>query len=73
MGAALKGLGEQGEAIAAYSKTLELKPNYSAAYDNLAIVLKDQRKLEKSVSAFDRAISLNPKNAIFFTKKRVMP
>ena len=47
MGNALKDQGKSEEAIEAYRKVVSIKPDYSGAYYNMGVTLKEQGKLEK--------------------------
>jgi tetratricopeptide (TPR) repeat protein len=51
------------EAIAAYHKAIELKPDYAIAYYNLGTALSAQQKLEEAIAAYHKAIELNPDDA----------
>ena len=60
LGASSSKLGMLDEAIDAFKKTILLKPDYAAAYNNIGIVFKDQSKLSEAIDAFKKAISLKP-------------
>jgi len=48
------------EAIAAYRKAIELKPDFALAYTNVGVVLMIQRQLDEAAAACRKAIELNP-------------
>ncbi len=47
------------EAEACFRETIQLKPRFAQAYNNLGIVLRDQKKTEAAIEAFGRAVSLD--------------
>ena len=55
--------GQYEEAIAAYKKAIELKPDYDAAYANLGAVYYTQQKLDLAEEAYLKAIELSPNDA----------
>src|SRR3974390_3461193 len=46
------------EAIAAYRRVINIKPDFAEAHSNLGIMLVVQGKLEEAIAAFRRAISI---------------
>jgi tetratricopeptide (TPR) repeat protein len=48
------------EALAAYTKAIELEPNFARAFSNRAIVYELQGKLNDALVDYSRAIELNP-------------
>jgi Tfp pilus assembly protein PilF len=58
---ALRGLWR--EAIYRWEKATELDPTYASAYNNLAIGYEHVGQLEKALQAYERALTLAPKDA----------
>jgi predicted TPR repeat methyltransferase len=52
--------GKGPEAIAAYQKAIQLKPDWAEAHNKLGNVLWDQGKLDEAIAAYSRAIELHP-------------
>lgn len=50
------------DAILAFRKAIELKPDYAAAYNNMGISLNDIDKIDEAIIAFRKAIELRPDN-----------
>jgi len=63
LGNALKEQGRYDEAIAAYRRAIELKPDYAEAHNNLGNALKEQGRLDLAVAAYRRAIATWPEYA----------
>ena len=61
VGNQLKREGKLIEAIANYRLAIELNPNFSWLYHNLAEALAKQGNLDKAIVAYKRAIEINPK------------
>ncbi|MGV8126211.1 MAG: tetratricopeptide repeat protein [Methanothrix sp.] len=59
-GFALSSLGKYDEAIQAYDKVIELKPDYVEAWSNKGNALYDQGKYDEAIQAYDEAIRFNP-------------
>jgi predicted O-linked N-acetylglucosamine transferase (SPINDLY family) len=59
-GACYAHIGEPIMAIKQYEKAVEIDPNYSEAYSNLAITLQELGELEKALKNFEKAFSLKP-------------
>ena len=57
---ALRDQGRLDEAIAAYHRAIELKPDHAEAHSNLGIALEDQGRLDEAIAAYHRAIALKP-------------
>jgi len=55
--------GRYEDAIAAYKRAIELKPDYDAAYANLGAVYYTQQKLDLAEKAYLKAIELSPNDA----------
>jgi Tfp pilus assembly protein PilF len=52
------------EAIFRWEKAAEIDPSYPAAFNNLAVAYEHEGELEKARKAYERAIELDPKNAM---------
>jgi Tfp pilus assembly protein PilF len=52
------------EAIYRWERATQLDPNYAAAYNNLAIAYEQTGELEKARGAYEKALSLEPENAL---------
>ncbi len=63
LGNALTDQGKLDEAVAAYRKALELKPDYAEAHNNLGLALMNQGKLDEAVTAYRKALELEPDHA----------
>jgi len=48
------------DAIQVYHRALEINPNYSEAYNNLGIALKEQENLDDAIQVYHRALEINP-------------
>ncbi len=57
------GLGNYKEAIAYYSKAIELNPNYAKAYNNRGITYDELGQYDKGIADYNKAIELDPKYA----------
>ncbi len=60
LGTAFIGQGKLREAVQAYDKAIQLKPDYAEAYNNRGVALRDIGQLEESVKSYDKAIQLKP-------------
>lgn len=52
------------EAIYRWEKAAELDPTYAAAFNDLAIAYEHEGQLAKARKAYDKAIELEPNNAL---------
>ena len=59
-GIALDDLGRYEEAIKAYDKAIELKPDYQKAWYNKGIALRKLYSYEEALEAFNKAIEIKP-------------
>lgn len=67
LGSSYRNLDAYDEAIKYYSKAIELKPDYSQAYDGRGICYDDGlNDFEKALSDYSKAIELNPKSGTYF-------
>ena len=55
-------LGLWNEAMYRWQKATELDPTYAAAWNNLAIAYEHEGKFDDAKKAYDKALSLEPKN-----------
>ena len=60
LGAALRGQGKLQDAVHAYDKAIQLKPDYAEAHNNRGTALKDLDRLDEAVASYDKAIQLKP-------------
>jgi FkbM family methyltransferase len=60
LGLILKAMGRWEEALAAFLRAVELRPDLAAAYNNGGMVLKDLGRAEEAADAYRRAIVLAP-------------
>ena len=51
-GNVLQDLGKLEEAIQAYKKALQLKPDYAIVYNNIGKVFQEQRNLDAAIAAY---------------------
>jgi tetratricopeptide (TPR) repeat protein len=57
------------EAIADYSKAIELDPQSYASYNNRGNAELDQKNIKEAIADFDRAIKIKPDYAIAFCNR----
>lgn len=50
------------EAIYRWERATEIDPDYAPAYNNLAIAYEQEGDLEKALTAYERAMALDPAN-----------
>ena len=67
LGASAVQLKKFDEAVEAYNKCINLKPDYVDAYINMGVALKEQGKLDEAIDACKKAISLKPDYAISYS------
>ena len=60
MALALNDSGRSEEAIAAYRRAIQLKPDYVAAHNNLGDLLRAQGRTDEAAAEFRQALVLNP-------------
>jgi tetratricopeptide (TPR) repeat protein len=56
----LQQAGRLEEAVASYSRALELKPDYAEAYNNLGNALRSLRRFDQAIASLRRACDLRP-------------
>src|SRR3989440_11659736 len=64
LGVALAQQGRLDEAIAEFSKALQLHPTYTSAYSNLANAYHAKGRLPEALAAYERALAIDPDYAI---------
>jgi superkiller protein 3 len=57
-------MGRLDEAIAAYRRSIELRPDHCNGYIGLGLALDAQGKLDEAIAANRKAIELEPDNAV---------
>lgn len=62
LGLALSATGHPQEAVAAYQRAIELRPDYAKARYNLAMELEKQHHLDEAIAEYMRVIELDPTN-----------
>lgn len=60
MGATQANGNESSQALDAYRKALDLKPNYVRAWSNMGIGFANQGRYEDSLQYYIRALTMNP-------------
>ena len=60
LGASRSQIGMLEEAIAAYKKTISLKPDYVEAYSNMGVAYRNMGKPDEAIDAYKKAISIYP-------------
>ena len=60
LGAVYVGLGHLEEAVANYTRALQIKPDFAEAHNNLGNVLKSLGKPEEAVASYHRALLIKP-------------
>ena len=53
------------EAAYRWEKAVQLDPTYGAAWNNLAIAYEQQGNFDKAREAYEKAVTLEPKNLLF--------
>lgn len=61
-----KQLGNYEDALADYSKAIDLKPDYEEAIFNRAVTYDFDGNIQKAISEYEKAIMINPENADAF-------
>lgn len=60
IGIALTRIEDSKGAVEAFQKAVRLRPDFAAAWNNLALALSDERNYDDAIDAFQRAIKLSP-------------
>jgi Tfp pilus assembly protein PilF len=53
------------EATYRWEKAVQLDPTYGAAWNNLAVAYEQQGSFDKAREAYEKAVTLEPKNLLF--------
>ena len=53
------------EATYRWEKAVQIDPSYGAAWNNLAIAYEQQGNFDKAREAYEKAVTLEPKNLLF--------
>jgi tetratricopeptide (TPR) repeat protein len=61
--------GRHDDAIADYSKAIELQRDFTAAYSNRGLAYAKSGRYQNAIPDFDRAIELDPRNAMTYLKR----
>ena len=69
LGAANRDLGHLADAVEAFSKSIELNPDYAEAHYNMGNVLQDRGKLGEALEAYNKAIAIKPDYAAAHNNK----
>jgi len=70
-GCALSSKGKYDEAIAEYTKAIELDPNFAYAYNNRGVAYKNKGQYDLAIADYNRAIELDPNDADYWNNKGV--
>jgi protein O-GlcNAc transferase len=62
LGNVYRALGCPADALGAFRRAIQLRPDFSIAYFNLGVVLADQGQASGAAACFERAVQLDPKN-----------
>ena len=65
-------LGEFDHAITAFTKAIELNPNFAAAYNNLGLVYGKKGDYAQAIEMLDKAIELNPNYADAYSNRGIV-
>jgi tetratricopeptide (TPR) repeat protein len=60
LGATLQKQGKLEEAIAYFSRSVEIKPDHEKAHSNLGVALQQQGKFKEAIESFSKALTINP-------------
>jgi WD40 repeat protein/Flp pilus assembly protein TadD len=61
--------GRPKEALAAYSRCIDLNPNNSGAWNNRGLLYERRGELDKALAGFSRAVALDPRNDIAWNNR----
>ena len=61
LGAANAGLRNLDEAIANFSKAMQIKPEYVEAHNNLGLALQSQGRFEEAIASYGKALQIKPR------------
>jgi len=71
-GLVLQGLGKYQQAIASYDFAIQLKPDFSTAYNNRGIAFQKLAQYEEAIASFDGALKCQPAYAQAYFNKGVV-
>ena len=66
LGAASQQLGQNDQALFAFTKVIENNPEHPDGYNNLGTVLKQEGQLQEAIKAYERTIAIKPDHAEAF-------
>ena len=70
-GVAYSGRGDYDRAIAHFTKTIELKPDFADAYRNRGVIYGIKGDVGRAIADFTKAIELNPNDADAYTNRGI--
>ena len=71
-GLVLQGLGKLDQAIRSYDLAIQLKPDFSTAFNNRGIAFQKLRQLDLAIASFDEALKYHPSYAEAYFNKGVV-
>jgi Tfp pilus assembly protein PilF len=60
LGSILMNLNRSDEALAAFERAIEMRPDYADALNNVGVLHRNARRIEKAIEYLKRAVELNP-------------
>ena len=63
---------DSSKAIALYTKAIELKPDFAAAYNNRGILLSELKDFAGAMSDYNKAMELNPNDADAYVNRGIL-
>ena len=69
VGVKLVQVGHLDDAIAFFTKAIELKPDLADAYNNRGFVYQKQNKWQLALADFNKAVQLQPRNALYYKNR----
>ena len=57
------------EALRDFDKAIELKPDYTLAYNNRGVTYFKMKRYDEALRDFERSLALDPNNAQFSTNR----
>ncbi|MCD8031662.1 MAG: tetratricopeptide repeat protein [Bacteroides sp.] len=71
LGKSLSAEGDKQEAIKAYTKAIELNPQYDTAYYNRGVVKSNLGNKKGAIEDYDKAIEINPHFAVYYNNRGI--